>query len=453
MISYSLTDRNFYKRMFSIAIPIAIQNLISSSLNMVDTVMIGSLGDVSLAAVGMANQFFFLFIILMFGINSGASIFIAQFWGKRDVQNIRKILGIGLISGGLISIIFTTGAFFVPKLIMNIFSKDNQVIELGSQYLRIVCFSYTITAISFSYGFSSRSIGNAKLPMVVSAISLLSNTFLNYLLIFGNFGFPALGIKGAAIATLISRTIEVSLLLGIIYYRKGVLAARIRELTDITKPFIIKVFRTTLPVVLNEGFWSLGVTMYSVAYGRIGTEDFAAVQISNTIQGLFMVIAMGLGNSCAVMIGNQIGANDNEKAFDYAKSFSILGPVIGILLGIVLLILSPYILYLFNVSSYVQQNAYRTLIVISIFISLKIFNTILIVGILRSGGDTKFSLFLEMGSVWGIGVPLAFLGALYWKLPVYWVVALVSMEEIVKALIGLTRIISKKWIRNVVEEI
>jgi len=444
-------EKNFYKAMLAIALPITLQNLISSSLNMVDTIMIGRLGETEIAAVGLANQIFFLFALLLFGTNSGASIFVAQFWGKKDIVNIRRVLGIALASGTIISLIFASAAFIAPNFILSIFTEDMEVIHLGSQYLRIVSFSYFITAISFSYGISSRSIGEAKLPMIVSAVSLVANTILNYLLIFGNLGFPAMGVRGAALATLMSRAIEVSLLLWVIYRKGDVLAAKVHELLDLSYEFVSKFFKTTTPVILNEGLWSLGMVMYSIAYARIGTGAIASIQIANTVQNIFMGITMGLGNACAVMIGNQIGANQEETALTYAKRFAKLGPSLGLVLGILLLILASNVLNLFNISEAVRKDSINILRVMSIFMSFRIFNAILIVGILRSGGDTKFSLFLEMGSVWLVGVPLAFLGALVWGLPVYWVFVLVSLEEILKAAIGIPRLISKKWLRNVVE--
>ena len=446
-------SKNFYKKVLAIALPITLQNLISSSLNLVDNVMIGRLGDEFLASVGMANQLFFLFVLLLFGTNSGTTIFISQFWGKKDVKNIRRVMGIALIISGIFGVIFTIGALFIPKSIMRVFTDDLRVIELGSQYLRIVSLSYIFTAINFSYSFASRSIGDAKLVMKISAISLGVNTTLNYLLIFGNFGFPNLGIKGAAIATVIARIVETTLLLSNIYTRKGALAGKISEMLDLSKDFVYKFFQTTLPVILNEAFWSLGVTAYAAAYGRIGTGSFAAVQIANTIQNIFMVAGMGLGNACGVMIGNQIGADNEEEAIYYAKKYSILAPLIGIVLGVALVVVSPFILQLFGASPNIYEDARRILLVTSFFIPFRMFTSVLVVGILRGGGDTKFSLFLEMGSVWGIGVPMAFMGALVWKLPIYWVVALVSMEEIVKTSIGIPRVISKKWIKNVIKDI
>jgi putative MATE family efflux protein len=446
-----LKDRNFYKTMLAIALPISFQNLISSSLNMVDTVMIGRLGETQIAAVGLANQLFFLFILLMFGINSGCAIFTAQFWGKRDIANIRRVLGLALVSGGSLSLVFASAAFFIPQHILRLFTMDAVVVDLGSQYLKIISFSYLITTISFAYAFASRSIGQAKLPMVVSAISLLTNTLLNYLLIFGNFGFPAMGVRGAALATVIARSVEMIFLLSIIYKQGDVLAGKIRELLDFGFDFVKRIYQTAIPVILNEGIWALGMTMYSVAYARISTDAVASIQIANTIQNIFMVVAMGLGNSCAVMLGNEIGAGHKEKAITYGNTFILLGTLLGAAIGGLLALVAPFILQFFNVSQSVYESAYWILMVMGFTMAIRIFNTILIIGIFRSGGDTKFSLYLEMGSVWLIGVPLAFLGALVWHLPVYWVYGLISIEELLKAVLGFPRVLSKKWVRNVVE--
>jgi putative MATE family efflux protein len=444
-------DKHFYKTMLSLAIPIALQNLISSSLNMVDTVMIGGLGEQQIAAVGLANQIFFLLALVLFGINSGSAIFTAQFWGKRDILNIRKVLGISLSSGVLASLIFSAGALFIPEFILSIFTEDKTVIDLGSKYLKIISFSYGITAISYCFAFASRSVGSAKMPMLVSAFSLVVNTVLNYLLIYGNFGFPDMGIEGAAIATLIARLVELILMLYLIYRGNSVLAGTFKEMFSFDTGFAARLFKTSIPVILNEGIWSLGIVKYSIAYARIGTEAITSIQISNTIQNIFMVASMGLGNACAIMIGNRIGANENDKAIKYANMFSVIGVSLGVILGVALIAFSPLILPIFKISSQVYDTTIKILIAQSLFLCIRIYNSILIVGILRSGGDTKFSLFLELASIWLVGVPLAFIGAFVWKLPVYWVFVLVSLEEVIKAAIGIPRVVSKKWVKNVIE--
>lgn len=448
-----LDKRTFIKTLLSLALPITIQNLISTSLNMVDTIMIGRLGEVEIAAVGLANQFFFLYSLINFGVNSGCAIYIAQFWGKKDEKNIKRVLGLCILIGSLIGIFFSITALFVPKLIMSFFTNDPKVITSGADYLTTIGFSYILTSISFAFAFASRSIGKAQIPMVTSAIALLCNTVFNYFLIFGAFGFPVLGVKGAALATLISRILELTLILTITYRSKGVLAAKVSELLDLNKEFILKVFKTIYPVVLNEFFWALGMTMYSVAYAKIGTNAVASVQISNTIQNIFMVGAFGLANSCAIMIGNEIGANKESNAIILGKRFIKTSFSLGILVGLIIFFSSGLIISLFKVNIDVIADTSIILKLFSFIIPIKMLTSLFIVGILRSGGDTKFSLFLEIGSVWGVGVPLAFVGAVLMKCPVYIVVGIVYIEEIVKLLIVLPRFKSKKWIRNLVNHL
>ena len=249
----SFKDKDFLKAMIAIALPITLQNLIASSVNMLDTLMITSLGQESLAAVGLANQVFFFYAVTIFGVATGSSIFISQFWGKKDSANIKRILGLSLTIGSILGIIFTLAALFIPEHIMRIFSKDTEVIKLGVDYLRIVSISYIITGISFCYAVASRSIGQAKMPMVVSIISFVTNATFNYLLIFGKFGFPQLGIKGAAYGTLIARIVEIGLILYSIYSdTNNPLAGSIKDMTDWTSDFVKKYFKTAYPVILNE---------------------------------------------------------------------------------------------------------------------------------------------------------------------------------------------------------
>jgi putative MATE family efflux protein len=417
---------------------------------MVDTVMIGKLGDESIAAVGLGNKVFFLFIVILFGVYSGASIFTAQYWGKEDVKSVRRVLGVCLISGISIAFIFTLVIMIFPQGILKIFSKDLKVIELGAQYIAIVGVSYIFTAISFAYGFSARTIGQGKIPMVVSAISLGINTLFNYILIFGNFGVVALGVKGAAYATLIARIIELILILFIVYNSNIAIAAKVSELIDFSRSFVAKIFETAFPVILNEFFWSLGMTTYAVFYARMSTEAIASVQIGDTIIGLFFILSIGLGNACAVILGNEIGANNYERAVEYSKKFFFVGIIFSSILTFILFISSPMIVSFFNVSEVVSNNTTLILKIVSLFLIVKTCNMIIIVGILRSGGDTKYAMAIEMGSVWLIGVPLVWLGTNYWNLPIYTIVFLANLEEVVKLAVGIPRVLSKRWVKNLV---
>lgn len=451
----NIKDKTFLKAMIAIALPITLQNLVASSVNMLDTLMITSLGEESLAAVGLANQVFFFYAVTIFGVATGSSIFLSQFWGKQDTKNIARILGITLLITSVLGIIFTLAALFIPEFIMKIFSNDIRVVSLGVDYLRIVSLSYIITGISFVYAVALRSIGQAKMPMIISIISFFTNLVFNYLLIFGKFGFPQLGVKGAAYGTLIARAVEIGLILYAIYSRKknNPLAHSIRNMTDWTKDFIKKYFKTASPVIINEAFWSLGTVLYSLAYAKIGTEAAASVQILSTVQNIFMVLSRGLANACTVMVGNKIGADEEDKAIEYANNFMILSTALGLVLGILLFFSTDLILLFFrNLSTGLYSASKNLLIITAIFFFIKSFNATLVVGVLRGGGDTKFSMILEMGSVWLVGVPLAFLGALVFKLPVHYVYLLVTLEEVVKAFIGMIRVKSKRWVTNVIHD-
>ena len=441
-------DKKFFKAMFTLAIPIALQNLILSSLNLVDTIIIGGLGERAIAGVGLANQYFFLLNLILFGIVSGSSIFTAQYWGNRDIPNIKRVLGLCLISGCTAALLFSIGGLIFPREILSIFTKDNAVIELGSQYLRIIVFSYIITAITFSYSFILRSTGQVKAPMIVSIFALGINTILNYILVYGYFNMPKMGVRGSALATVIARTVEVTLILLVVYKKKFVVAAKPKELFDLSANFIKHFFKITSPVIFNESIWALGVSIYAMVYARMGTEVIAATNISATIERITWVIFMGFGNACAVMIGNKIGEGNKEEAFTYAKRFIILGPFFAIFAGIIVIFTSPLLLAAYKVSPTVHNYASKILVVFACFLWAKVFNFTSIVGILRSGGDTKFCLLLDIGGVWFVGVPLVILGGLIFHLPIQWVYLLVYMDEVFKFIVGLPRILSKKWINN-----
>lgn len=443
-------DKLFYKSMLAIAIPIALQNLIISAVNMVDTLMISSLGQSSIAAVGLANQVFFFYILLTFGINSGSSIFIAQYWGKDDIPSIRKILGLALSISISVGIIFTILAFFFPKFLMGLLIQDPEVINLGSKYLRVVSLSYIVTAISFAYSVALRTTGNPNIPMKISAISFVTNTVFNYILIFGKLGVPAMGVEGAAWGTVIARLVEVCITFYAVYASRGPLAASIKELFVWTKEFLTRYIKTTYAVVLAEGAWSLGQVLYSIAYARLGEEATAAVQLTNTIQNIFFVLIRGLANACTVMVGNKIGGGGEEEAYEYAKKFMILSTISGLILGVIMATTPKLTLMFFKgLEPGLYDVSYKLLTFMGLTFAIRVYNSTGIVGVLRGGGDTTFGMILDITSVWLIGVPLAFIGAVTLKLPVYYLFLLITIEEIFKVVVSTPRMLSKKWIKNI----
>jgi putative MATE family efflux protein len=419
-----------------------------SSLNMVGVVMIGQLGAAPVAAVGLANQIFFLLNLVLFGITSGSAMFTAQLWGKRDVLNIRKVLGLALTLGLIVATFFLIIAEFFPEFALSIYSKDPAVIALGSDYLRIIGYSFILYAISFCFSAVLRSTGDVNIPLFVTLTALSLNTLLSYALIFGKFGFPAMGVHGAAIAVICSRVIECAGLLYLTYRKKLAAAGRLRELFSYDRVFARRVLKPVLPVVANEILWSLGVTAYSIVYARMGTDSIAAMNIVASIDQLALVVFNGIGHATAILVGNRIGAGDDEQAFRYAARSETLGILGGVLIGVIILLCRDLLLSLYNVSPIVLDYVYQVLTILALLLWLRASNMILFVGIFRSGGDTRFAFILDGVIIWVVGVPLAFIGAFIFHLPVYWVYLLVMSEEITKWTLGLFRFFSRKWIHN-----
>lgn len=441
----------FYRQILSIAGPIMLQALLTTSLTFFDTLMIGQLGDVEIAAVGLANQMFFLIMLFFFGVSSGSAVFIAQFWGSGDTKSIHKTMGIGFILSLSGAFLFSAVSISAPFFTMRIFSPDPRVVASGASYLRVVGISYMFSAVSIIYSASLRSTEQAVIPLISTAVSLVLNIILNYILIFGKLGFPAMGVAGAAAATVISRAVELLLIVMITYRRRLAAGGSIHSYLNIDSIFLRKFFKTALPVILNEIIWSLGMVVYKVVYARMGTEVIASANVVEAIQGLFFVIFIGTANGAAVMIGKKIGEKDQVAAHLYAKRFCYLSLILGVLIGVFMFLTAPFIPRMFHASDDIIFLSSRSLMLLAIVLPIKTFNMHSIVGILRSGGDTRMSLFIELTSVWLVGVPLAYFGGLVLKLPIYYLYLLVGLEEVYKMIFGLIRIRSGKWVNDLTE--
>jgi putative MATE family efflux protein len=415
---------------------------------MVGTIMIGQKGETAVAAVGLAGQLFFLLNLAVFGIASGSAIFTAQLWGKKDIPNIHRVLGLTLVLAMLAGILFFLLAEIFPDRVMALYSNDPGVVGLGSDYLRIYGISFLFFAVTVGYSTVLRSIGNVRMPMVVSSLALLLNTFLTYCLIFGKFGLPAMGVLGAAIAIVISRILECAGIVTATYLTRSPVASRLKELLDIDWAFTMRVLKPVLPVALNEILWSLGITTYTALYAHIGTESIAAVNMLSTIENLAWAFMNGISLSTAVMVGHRIGRGEEEGAYQTAgRSLGMAGGM-GVLAGGVALLGGDSILALFNVSPVVIANAQRLLTIFGLILWVRAMNATIVLGVLRAGGDTRFSLFLDGFIIWIVGVPLVALGVYAFHLPVYWVYLLAMSEEVTKWCLGLSRYFSRKWIHN-----
>ena len=445
-----LRDRVFLRDMLALAIPVGFQQLITASLSMIDVLMVGQLGESSVAALGLANQIFFLLILFLFGVTSGMAIFTAQYWGRKDVENIRKVLGICLAIAVSVAVGFTLAATLIPQTLMSFYTEDREVIRLGSSYLRIAGFSYIMMAVTVSYIAVLRSITMVKITVLVAVVALGLKTLLGYFLIFGIGIFPQLGVRGAAIATALGWTFECILLLILVYVLKTPLAANPLTFFRFSRPFALTVLKTSMPAAINEVLWSFGITTYNAVYARIGTDAIAAVNINATIEELMFVLFIGLGNACAVMVGNKIGAGEKHVAFEYGRRFVILGVGMAILAGLIVLSLRSMVVGLYPLSPSAAMDLKGLMTVYAFSSWLRVFNFMIFIGSLRAGGDTRFCMFTELISIWMIGVPAALIGGFVLHLPVYGVYALVLLEEAFKAIIVSWRFLSRKWIHDLV---
>lgn len=447
-------DKQFYRTLLLIGIPVMFQNLLTTVLNLLDTLMIGQVGKNELAGVGLANQIFFVMILLIFGINSGASVFISQFWGRKDLINIKKTMGIGLIFGTVVSLVFFTAAQVFPTQIMSVLSDgDPELIKHGVVYLKIVSWSYLFTAISFSFSVAARSIAQATTPTVISAIAVGINGILNYCLIYGQFGFPQMGVAGAATATLVARIFELAALILILYTQRSPLAAKFTELFNFDLPFLKTVMGTSFPVIVNESMWAVGNVMYTIAIAKISADAVASYQVGVSVYRFYEVVFIGLASACQVMIGNSIGAGLEKQAKKYAKKFIILNQLGTIFIIITLLVSASWSVGFFGLPSEVSKSAVNLVKIYGIFSFFKCFNLLMIVGVLRGGGDTQYAMKTELAAVWIIGVPSAFIASTLLKWPVEWTVALMMLEEVAKSILCFHRYLKGQWCRNVISNI
>lgn len=447
-------DRNFLKKTVMIALPVAMQGMLNTVVNLVDNLMIGSLGSTAIASVGLANKVFFVFTLLVFGINSGSGVLAAQYWGSKDVKNIRKVLGLALALAVTGAVAFMIPASIKPRLLMRIFTTSDASIQMGAAYLTVAALSYPCTALTNTYVAMLRAVNRVKEPVMISCAAIVTNICFNYILIFGKFGAPAMGVTGAALATLIARVVEVILILGVVYLGRTPLACGIRDLFGWSRGFLKKFFVTALPVIFNEFIWGLGTTIYSMAYGRMGDDAVAAITIATTIQDLVVVLFQGLSAATAVILGNEMGAGQLKKAEIYGKNFFILQFLVTVVMACVCVALRWKFIALYQpgISDQVAQAVSRCILVFAIFSPFRMFNYVNVVGVLRSGGDTAMCLFIDTSGVWCIGIPLAFIGGLILKQPIHIVYGMVTLEEVYKAVIGYIRYRQKKWLRNLAAE-
>lgn len=440
-------NRLFYRQLLTVGIPVLIQNLIAVGLNLADTIMVGKVSANALAAVGAANQVYFVYSVILFGIFSGAAVYTVQYWGIKDLVSLRKILGIDYVMCLALTVPVVIAAFFASPALMGLFTDDPEVIALGGDYMRIACFSYLFSGMTFVITYNSRAIIMLKVPTVINGGAILINVFLNYCLIYGNCGLPELGVKGAAIATLIARVIECLSMYSYVYLSKDhPLGARFSEFMGFGKELYKSVMRTAVPVMFNEGCWALSVSMVFAAYGKIGPAALAIVQVANTITEFLQTAYAGVSNASTVIVGQALGQGKVEHAVIYSKRIMTMAWILNVVMTLLLIFIREPIAMIYDFDAETTELLLSSMFVFAVAITPKMLTYVIICGILRAGGDTFYCMVVEAGLNLLLQVPLAYISVLVLGLPLPVAIAVVASSDVIKAVLCYRRYYSRKWI-------
>lgn len=444
-----MDKKDFYKKVFILVLPMALQNLINVGVTSSDVIMLGRVGEKVLSGASLGGQIYFIMTLIFFGLTSGASVLTAQYWGKRDTETIEKILGMALRLAVFVSLTFTVVTLCIPQHLMRIFSSDPEVVRQGAMYLRIVCFSYLPASLTMVYLNVMRSIERVAISTLVYFVSFIANIILNAIFIFGLFGCPVMGVRGAALGTTIARLIELGIV--IFYSRTYNKEVRVRRRYCIsTEKWLFSDFmHFSLPVVINEMLWGLGTSTNAAILGHLGSAVTAANSVAQVIRQLAMVICFGLANATAILIGKSIGEGKTEQAKEYGRRFKNLSIVLGLCGSIVVLAARPVVMGFMTVSQEAIGYMGIMLYVMAYYVICQAFNTTMIVGIFRAGGDTKYGLMADVSTMWCGSIILGYIAAYVLKLNVTAVYMIVMCDEVLKIPLCVYRYGSYKWLKDV----
>lgn len=446
----------FYHDVVMLALPILFQNLATTLLGLVDTFMVGTLGQAPLAAVLVANIPVFVIQLVIFGFQSGSSVLISQFWGKGDTDSINRVIGLGLYLAMAISAVFSLVMFLFPLPLMGALTDNQELVPLAAEYARIIGFSYLFNSMTGVYLGAQRAMENPKLGTIVFSCSMVVNIFLNWVLIFGNLGAPALGVAGAALATLLSRVLEFCITAGYALFNR-----RFRLTAALLRPgraLLAKFIRYSGPVVCNETLWGLGTSLYKVIFGHMdgSTEILAARALAGNVEDLCTVAIFAVAGTTAIIVGREIGAGRKDTVYEVGGALNILAMLCALVIGILLLLctwfLFPATLYpMCRLSETAGRYTTLMLTFAGTFLALRAFCTVNIVGVLRGGGDVRAATLIDLLPMWCVALPLAALIGLVLRLPLFWVYVGMESEQILKFLGGVKRFRSRVWINDVTQ--
>ena len=440
-----MNQQPFFKNVIRIAIPVALQSMLQSSFSMIDQVMVGQLGSTSIAAVGIAGKFAFLYSVVIGAVTAIAGIQISQYIGQKNGKLADRSLCVNLLLSCIIGFLFTLVSLLFPGGIMRLYSEDGGTVSAAAEYLQIIAGTYLPMGVASTLSVMLRCYDHAKAPLIATTMSAVINTSMNYALIFGNFGFPALGVKGAAVASLISGWINMLMIMWFMFRlirnRKDRFAWSIKMNVAERKQYLFML----IPVVVNEFLWGVGQNVFTSIYGHIGTQEAAAVALISPVESLLIGALSGLAQAAGILIGKRLGEEQKEEAYRESKALMWYGFIGSAVLSLLLLALKGYYVRIYHVEDYVRHTAGLLLIAFAVLVPFKVQNMILGGGIIRSGGKTKYIMWIDLLGTWALGVPLGFLAGRWIGLPVAWVYFVIGLEEIVRWGISVRLFRSRKW--------
>lgn len=445
---------NFLLNMARLALPIAMQQLLVSCAQLVDTAMVTSLGNVTVSAVGVSSRWIFLMNLFYFGISSGSAALISQYWGAKEKSNIRKVCGAAMIMSLAVAVLFCFAMACFPEQLLRVFTDEIPVIKEAAKYMRIIAFMGIFSAFNQIACTVLRATEKVNPPLFSSIAAVAVNTTLNYILIFGKFGFPRFGIRGAALASLISAIVQSVILVIVMRSSKEVFKAPIKEFLDLTRGFIKKFIAVCMPVVLNEGIWAIGTNIYAMVFARQGSENYAGYTIFSSIEQVAFVFFVGICHACSIMTGKTIGEGKENEAYNLAKKFVIMTPLIGIFTGTILGLCREPLLSLLNIETQAAFDlASKLVLIYCLWLPIRNIPYTLIVGTFRAGGDTKIGIVYDCVSMYLIGVPLVIYLGMVAKVEFhYLLIAMYLGEDLLKSALSIYRFKSKKWIKNLTDQ-
>ena len=450
--SFFSKDRMFYKRLFTILLTVSLQNVVAYSVNMADNLMLGSYSQVTLSGAATVNQIFFMVQQLSVGICDSLVIIGSQYWGRQNIRSLRKVGGCGLklaAGGGLL--IWALCLFF-PSQLMAIFTTDASIASEGMAYMAIIKYTFILFLITQAILATLRCAETVRIAFIVSCVSLVVNVGINYCLIFGKFGLPEMGIRGAAIGTLIARIVE--LIIVLVYTLKVDLKVRLFSENPLKKdPGISHDFSVlATQILVQELFWAVSIPLQSAILGHLSSDAIAANSIATTFNQYLKVVVRAMASASAVMIGSAIGRGNMEEVKREGRTLSVIDLIIGAILGLILFLLHKPLLSMYSLTPEAYVMADQLLVLMAFLMVTMGYMMPVMNGILRGGGDAKFTLYVNMISTWAVVVPLSFMSAFWWKLPVVWVVFFSQSDQVFKAPIAFLRFRTYKWARKLTRD-